>query len=98
MFTLRAAALWTVNDFPVYAIVSKWSTKGYMACPVCKEDVTSSWHAGKMSNLIRSHKEVTTEQSSPPSAQPSSAATAPALMDHLPVGLWGSQAPASSAS
>ncbi|BBH05416.1 hypothetical protein Prudu_016788, partial [Prunus dulcis] len=48
MFTLQAAAMWTVKDFPVYAIVSKWSTKGYMACPVCKEDVTSSWHAGKL--------------------------------------------------
>ncbi|BBH09180.1 hypothetical protein Prudu_021604 [Prunus dulcis] len=48
MFTLRAAVMWTVNDFPAYAMVSGWSTKGYMACPVCKEDVTSGWHAGKM--------------------------------------------------
>ncbi|XP_070667770.1 uncharacterized protein [Malus domestica] len=47
MFTLRAAMMWIVNDFPAYAMVSKWSTRGYMACPVCKEDVTSSWHAGK---------------------------------------------------
>ncbi|CAL8991373.1 unnamed protein product [Prunus brigantina] len=51
MFTLRAAVLWTVNDFPVYAMVSGWSTKGYMACPVCKEDVTSGWHAGKVCYL-----------------------------------------------
>ncbi|KAI5318152.1 hypothetical protein L3X38_037860 [Prunus dulcis] len=41
MFTLRAAVMWTVNDFSAYAMVSGWSTKGYMACPVCKEDVTS---------------------------------------------------------
>ncbi|BBN67715.1 hypothetical protein Prudu_162S000300 [Prunus dulcis] len=47
MFTLRAAVMWTVNDFPAYAMVSGWSTKGYMACPVCKEDVTSGWHAEK---------------------------------------------------
>ncbi|KAI5334366.1 hypothetical protein L3X38_024499 [Prunus dulcis] len=47
MFTLRAAVMRTVNDFPAYAMVSGWSTKGYMACPVCKEDVTSGWHAGK---------------------------------------------------
>ncbi|CAL8082151.1 unnamed protein product [Prunus armeniaca] len=33
MFTLRAAVMWTVNGFPAYAIVSGWSTKGYMACP-----------------------------------------------------------------
>ncbi|KAI5328003.1 hypothetical protein L3X38_027399 [Prunus dulcis] len=48
MFTLRAAVMWTVNDFPAYAMVSGWSTKGYMACPVCKEYVTSGWHAGKV--------------------------------------------------
>ncbi|KAI5324838.1 hypothetical protein L3X38_033911 [Prunus dulcis] len=51
MFTLRAAVMWTVNDFPAYAMVSGWSTKGYMACPVCKEDVTSGWHAGKVCYL-----------------------------------------------
>ncbi|CAL2225479.1 unnamed protein product [Prunus armeniaca] len=47
MFTLRATVMWTVNDFSAYAIVSGWSTNGYMACLVCKEDVTSDWHAGK---------------------------------------------------
>ncbi|KAI5354967.1 hypothetical protein L3X38_007862 [Prunus dulcis] len=51
MFTLRAAVMWTVNDFPAYAMVSGWSTKGYMACPVCKEDVTYGWHAGKVCYL-----------------------------------------------
>ncbi|KAI5348688.1 hypothetical protein L3X38_001575 [Prunus dulcis] len=51
MFTLRAAVMWTVNDFPACAMVSGWSTKGYMACPVCKEDVTSGWHAGKVCYL-----------------------------------------------
>ncbi|KAI5342635.1 hypothetical protein L3X38_010511 [Prunus dulcis] len=51
MFTLRAAVMWTVNDFLAYAMVSGWSTKGYMACPVCKEDVTSGWHAGKVCYL-----------------------------------------------
>ncbi|KAI5322661.1 hypothetical protein L3X38_031733 [Prunus dulcis] len=38
MFTLRAAVMWTVNDFPVYAMVSGWSTKGYMACPLREKD------------------------------------------------------------
>ncbi|CAL2272088.1 unnamed protein product [Prunus armeniaca] len=51
MFTLRAVVMWTVNDFPAYAMVYGWSTKGYMACPVCKEDVTSGWHAGKVCYL-----------------------------------------------
>ncbi|CAL9004848.1 unnamed protein product [Prunus brigantina] len=51
MFTLRTAVMWTMNDFPAYAMISGWSTKGYMACPVCKEDVTSAWHAGKVCYL-----------------------------------------------
>ncbi|CAL9020463.1 unnamed protein product [Prunus brigantina] len=50
-----------------------------------------------MSNLIRSRKAVSAAQSSPPPLQPS-AATAPAEMDHLPVGPRVSDAPASSAS
>ncbi|CAL2248479.1 unnamed protein product [Prunus armeniaca] len=41
---------------------------------------------------------MTTAQSSPPPAQPSSAATAPELMDHFPVALGGSQAPVLSES
>ncbi|KAI5324919.1 hypothetical protein L3X38_033992 [Prunus dulcis] len=48
MFTLRAAVMWTVNDFPAYAMVFGWSTKGYMACPVCKKDITSVWYAEKV--------------------------------------------------
>ncbi|CAL8137305.1 unnamed protein product [Prunus armeniaca] len=51
MFTLRTAVMWTVNDFPAYSMVSGWSTKGYIACPVCKEDVTSDWHARKVCYL-----------------------------------------------
>ena len=35
MFTLRAAVMWTINDFSTYAM-SGWSTKGYYSCLVCK--------------------------------------------------------------
>lgn len=34
-FHLRASLLWTINDFPAYGILSGWSTKGKLACPVC---------------------------------------------------------------
>ncbi|KAI5316410.1 hypothetical protein L3X38_036117 [Prunus dulcis] len=51
-----------------------------------------------MSDLIRRRRAVTTRQSSEPPAQSTSAATEPALMDHLAVGPVRSQAPASSAS
>jgi len=38
IFQLRAALLWTINDFPAYANLSGWSTKGKLACPICNKD------------------------------------------------------------
>ncbi|XP_058774870.1 uncharacterized protein LOC131649136 isoform X2 [Vicia villosa] len=35
-FRLRAALIWTINDFPAYGMLSGWSTSGIFACPVCK--------------------------------------------------------------
>ncbi|KAL6217008.1 hypothetical protein ACLB2K_010226 [Fragaria x ananassa] len=40
-FRMRAAVIWTINDFPAYANLSGWSTKGYLACPVCNYDTES---------------------------------------------------------
>ena len=40
-FTMHVALLWTINDFPAYGTISRWSTKGYKACPVCNEDTSS---------------------------------------------------------
>lgn len=34
-FQLRAAIMWTINDFPAYANLFGWSTKGQYACPCC---------------------------------------------------------------
>ncbi|XP_058006753.1 uncharacterized protein LOC131182124 [Hevea brasiliensis] len=33
-FQLHAALLWTINDFPAYGMLSGWSTKGKLACPL----------------------------------------------------------------
>ena len=30
---MRAAIMWTINDFPAYAKFSGWSTRGQYACP-----------------------------------------------------------------
>ena len=35
---MRAIILWTINDFPVYANLSSWSTKGQFSCPICNKD------------------------------------------------------------
>ncbi|KAH7849317.1 hypothetical protein Vadar_016185 [Vaccinium darrowii] len=43
MFQLRAALLWTINDFPAFANLSGWSTKGEYACPVCNKNTVSCW-------------------------------------------------------
>ncbi|XP_022862577.1 uncharacterized protein LOC111382773 [Olea europaea var. sylvestris] len=40
-FRMHAAVLWTIHDFPAYGIVCRWSTKGYKACPICREDISS---------------------------------------------------------
>jgi hypothetical protein len=40
-FRLHAAILWTINDFPAYAVLSGWSTKGELACPCCHKNTCS---------------------------------------------------------
>ncbi|KAG8473410.1 hypothetical protein CXB51_035692 [Gossypium anomalum] len=37
------ALLWTINDFPAYANLSGWSTKGRYACPCCAAQTCSKW-------------------------------------------------------
>nr|KYP50097.1 hypothetical protein KK1_028172 [Cajanus cajan] len=34
-FLLKAALMWTINDFPAYGMLSGWSTAGKYACPIC---------------------------------------------------------------
>ncbi|CAL8136155.1 unnamed protein product [Prunus armeniaca] len=40
-FTLRAALMWTINDFPAYKNLSCCVVKGYKACPICGDDTPS---------------------------------------------------------
>ncbi|KAL4289583.1 hypothetical protein GQ457_14G021380 [Hibiscus cannabinus] len=48
-FNLRAALLWTINDFPAYTNLSGWSTKGRYVCPCCAAETCSMWlYNGKM--------------------------------------------------
>jgi hypothetical protein len=37
-FLMRAALMWTMNDFPAYGMLSGWSTHGKLACPYCMEN------------------------------------------------------------
>lgn len=60
-FTLRAVLLWTINDFPAYAMLSGWSTKGKLACPICQKDTqylsvgNRSCYLGNRRHLDMSH-------------------------------------------
>ncbi|KAG8493196.1 hypothetical protein CXB51_010618 [Gossypium anomalum] len=42
-FYLRVSLLWTINDFPAYANLFGWSTKGRYACPYCVVKTCSKW-------------------------------------------------------
>ncbi|XP_057773074.1 uncharacterized protein LOC130992454 [Salvia miltiorrhiza] len=37
-FQMRAALIWTISDFPAYAMLSGWGTAGKLACPHCMEN------------------------------------------------------------
>ena len=37
-FQMRVALIWTISDFPVYSMLSGWSTSGKLACSYCMED------------------------------------------------------------
>ncbi|KAM0070264.1 putative Transposase-associated domain-containing protein [Helianthus debilis subsp. tardiflorus] len=63
-FMMRAILLWTVSDFPAYAMLSGWSTHGHLACPYCMGDTKAfrlqaggkaSWFDCHRRFLPRSH-------------------------------------------
>ncbi|KAG7536933.1 Transposon En/Spm-like [Arabidopsis suecica] len=42
-FTMRAALMWTISDFPAYGMLSGWMTHGRLSCPYCLDDTKSFW-------------------------------------------------------
>ncbi|XP_071699426.1 uncharacterized protein [Rutidosis leptorrhynchoides] len=48
---LCVCLLWTISDFPAYANLSGWSTKGKLACPSCHKETKSI-------RLSNSHKDI----------------------------------------
>lgn len=40
-FQMRAALMWTINDYPAYGMLSGWSTAGKLACAICMENTKS---------------------------------------------------------
>ncbi|GJY66168.1 tetratricopeptide-like helical domain, DYW domain protein [Tanacetum coccineum] len=55
-FKLKASLMWTINDFPAYANLSGWSTKGRVACPVCANSTRSRWLKHGKKNCYMGHR------------------------------------------
>ena len=49
-FQMQATLMWTISDFPAYAMLSGWSTKGKFVCPCCNYGTNSRYlkHSPKM--------------------------------------------------
>jgi len=62
-FVMRAALMWTINDFPTYGMVSSWSTHGKLACPYCMENnkAFTLTNGGKASFFLLSPSFLATE-------------------------------------
>nr|XP_029154544.1 uncharacterized protein LOC112803556 [Arachis hypogaea] len=55
-FQMHAALLWTINDFPAYAMLSGWSTKGKLACPCCNHDTSSCYLKHSQKTVYMDHR------------------------------------------
>ena len=54
---MRASLLWTISDFPAYAMLSGWSTAGRLACPYCMEETRAfSLPIGKKISWFDCHR------------------------------------------
>ncbi|GKB46901.1 CACTA transposable element, partial [Tanacetum coccineum] len=52
-FQMKAALLWTINDFPARSSLSGWSGQGYYACPTCNVDTPSMAVKNKIAYVIK---------------------------------------------
>jgi len=55
-FTLKAALLWTINDFSALGNLSRMSTKGKYACPSCHTDTCYQWLANGRKGCYMGHR------------------------------------------
>ncbi|KAL0292531.1 UNVERIFIED_CONTAM: hypothetical protein Sradi_6985000 [Sesamum radiatum] len=57
-FNMRATLLWTTSDFPAHAMLSGWSTHGWLACPYCM-DMTKSFNLryGRKASWFDCHRQ-----------------------------------------
>ena len=57
-FVMKAAFLWTINDFPAYGMLSGWSTTGILGCPIClKRSKSFKLKHGKKPSYFDCHRQ-----------------------------------------
>ncbi len=56
-FKLRGILMWTIHDFPTYALVVGCVTKGYKGCPICGPNIVARYskHMRKMVYTCHMH-------------------------------------------
>jgi len=56
-FMMRAALMWTINDFPAYGMLSGWGTQEKLAYPYCMDDTKAfRLHYGGKNSWFDSHR------------------------------------------
>nr|KAJ0206697.1 hypothetical protein LSAT_V11C500239590 [Lactuca sativa] len=55
-FQLRAMIFCTISDFPTYANLSGYSTKGKKACPICENNTHRLWLENCKKNVYMGHQ------------------------------------------
>ncbi|XP_056698499.1 uncharacterized protein [Spinacia oleracea] len=56
IFTLRAMLFCTINDYPAYGNLSGYKVKGKMPCPVCEDDMESTWLPNSRKHVYPVHR------------------------------------------
>lgn len=55
-FTLRAALLWTISDFPGLGNLSGWNTHSKLGCPSCGMETQSCWLKHSKKTVYQAHR------------------------------------------
>lgn len=48
VFLMKAAVMWTISDFPGLGMLAGSTVKGYKACPICLDELTSEHICGRI--------------------------------------------------
>lgn len=54
-FVLHVIVVWTINEFPAYGNLSRWNTKGFLACPTCNKETSHMWLKNERKTCYMGH-------------------------------------------